>query len=206
MADETRVTVQDRTKPPGKVSVAGLLWICVGALVLLFGLCSIFAAVVTLIQGWQEHNETQWPEVAAQVKNRDIVPYRYKSQSFRIKCTITFDARGEAVTTLFFSRTTPAPQRVIWQSPPHQFENMHDWVGQHPPGTPVTVQYDPTNPNKVVLFKTGMPGAGPQTPTNIKLLAFFSIAFLILLAIALATRPRTLAQNRHPPCAAPLSH
>ena len=68
MADETRVTVQDRTKPPGKVSVAGLLWICVGALVLLFGLCSIFAAVVTLIQGWQEHNETQWPEVAAQVK------------------------------------------------------------------------------------------------------------------------------------------
>jgi hypothetical protein len=36
-------------------------------LVVLLGLCTIFATVVTVAEAWQEHAQARWPQVTARV-------------------------------------------------------------------------------------------------------------------------------------------
>jgi len=80
---------------------------------------------------------------------------------------------------------------VKWQYPTGQLELLQDWVDEHPEGTPIVVRYDPANHKKAVLVTTDMPLGGPRTPNNLRLLGFFAVSFVVLLAIARIARPRT---------------
>jgi len=44
-----------------------LMYLGLAVLVLLSGLCTIFASVVTAAQAWQEHAQARWPEVTGRV-------------------------------------------------------------------------------------------------------------------------------------------
>jgi hypothetical protein len=76
-----------------------------------------------------------------------------------------------------YSRTVPGPD--VWQYPPNQIGPLQDWMEAHPPGTPISVRYDPADHAKVVLVATDMPGAGPRTGSNIRQVEFWGGSFLV---------------------------
>jgi len=164
-----------------------------GGLGLFAGLCSIFALVVTLAEGWQEHAQAQWPEVTARVQSCSVDIYTRRSEAYWIDCRISYLVGGlggdEEIVAEVHSRTTPAPRRVIIQCPAMQIGLMQEWVDGHPPGTPIVAHYDPANHKKAVLVTTDMPLGGPRTPNNLRLLGFFAGSSALLLAIARIMRP-----------------
>ena len=77
------------------------------------------------------------------------------------------------------------PSREVPQYPPNQIGPLEDWVDKHPPGTEMTVRYDPAKHNKVVLVATDMPRAGgPHSANDLKLLGFFAASSVLLLSLA----------------------
>ena len=159
-------------------------------LIALSGLCTIFAGVVTAAEAWQEHAQAQWPEVTARVDRcgmEQSSPRR--REMYYIHCRLSYAVGGKENLARVYSRS--APSNKVWQYPPNQIGPLEDWVEAHPPGTPIAVRYNPDRPTKVVLVETDMPGGGPRTPNNLKLLGFWAGSFLLLMAIARITRPRS---------------
>jgi hypothetical protein len=171
----------------------GLVLLLASFLGLLAGLCALFALVVSAAQAWVEHAQAQWPDVTAQVQRCGLDIYTRDPESYWIDCSVSYMVRGEEIVSHVHSRSTPVPQRVIWQSPPGQFERLQEWVDGHPEGTQIIVHYDPVNRKKVVLVVTDMPLAGPRTPGNLRLLGVFAVSCALLLTIAQITRPRPAA-------------
>jgi len=162
----------------------------VGLLGLFAGLCTIFALIVTVAEGWQEHVQAQWPEATARVEKC----YLHQTSSGRrdryyIDCRLAYVAEDHEFVAKVYSRSVPS--RAIWQYPPNQIGPLEDWANEHPQGTPITVHYDPLNPKKAVLVETDMPGGGPHTPSNLKLLGVAAVSCALLLGIARMTRSRS---------------
>ena len=155
------------------------------------GLCALFAAVVTAVEGWQERTRARWPEVSARVERCDRATYLQKrrTRSYYVKCSIRYRVGGEELVSRVSSRSTPAPDRVIWQPEP-VFDEMQEWVNRHPPGTPIAVHYDPANPRSAALVATDLPLGGPRTPDNLKLLGMATTGSVVLLAIGWMVWPR----------------
>ena len=166
-----------------------VVWSGVAVLGLFAGLCSIFALVVTVAEGWQEHAQSQWPEATERVQRCGVDIYTHRSESYWIDCRISYLVGGEEIATVVHSRSTPAPRRVISQNPGMQIGLMQEWVDAHPQGTPIAVHYDPANHKKAVLVTTDMPLGGPRTPDNLRLLGAFAGSSALLLAIARMMRP-----------------
>jgi hypothetical protein len=164
-----------------------------GFLGLFAALCTVFVLVVTAAEAWVEHAQSQWPKATARVQRCGLDIYIHKPESYWIDCTLSYTVRGEEIVSHVHSRSTPAPRRVISQYPARQFEQLQDWVDEHPEGTSIAVHYDPANHKKAVLVTTDMPLGGPRTSDNLKLLGFFAVSCAVLLAIARLARPRTAA-------------
>jgi hypothetical protein len=177
------------TAPKGQ-----LMWLGLMVLLVLFGLCTIFASVVTAAQAWQEHAQARWPEVTARI---DRCALDRKStgrrEGFHIHCRLSYAVGAEQHATNIYSRNVPSPE--VWQYPPNQIGPFEEWVNEHPPGTSIVMRYDPATHTKVVPVADNIPGGGPRTPNNVKLLEFLAGSFLVLLAIARITRPRSLRQS-----------
>jgi hypothetical protein len=158
-------------------------------------LCTIFALVVTAAEGWAEHVQAQWPQATASVQRCGLDIYVHKPESYWIDCSVSYTVRGDDIVSHVHSRSTPAPRRVIWEYPAGQFEQLQQWVNQHPAGTPIGVHYDPANHAKAVLVTTDMPLGGPRTPDNLRLLGAFAVSSAVLLGIARVVRPRGAGVN-----------
>jgi hypothetical protein len=185
----------DQKMTTGTVQKGPLIWLGLMVLVVLLGLCTIFASVVTAAQAWQEHAQARWPEVTARVDtcglNKSSTGQRHGS--YYISCRLSYAVGAEQNTTNVYSTKVPPPE--VQQYPPNQIGPFEEWVDQHPPGTPIVVRYDPAHHTKVVLVADYMPRGGPHTPNNMKLLEFLAGGFLVLLAIARITRPRSLGES-----------
>jgi len=163
-----------------------LMWLTLTALVLLSGLCTIFALVVTAAQAWQEHAQERWPEVTAHVDTCGLERTSSGPQKYHIRCRLSDAVGAEQNVTNVYSMNVPSPE--VWQYPPNQIGPFEQWVDEHPPGTPILVRYDPAKHTKVVLMSTDMLAGGPHTRSSIKVLDAFAGSFVILLAIAGITR------------------
>jgi len=166
-----------------------LFWLGVAVLGLFTGLCSIFALVVTVAEGWQEHAQAQWPETTARVQTCGVDLYTHRPEAYWIDCLVSYSVGAEEVVAKVHSRSTPAPRRVISQHPTTQIEIMERWAEAHPPGTPIAVRYDPVHHKNAVLMATDMPLGGPRTPDNLRLLGVAAGSCALLLAIARITKP-----------------
>ena len=173
----------------------GLVVTTAGFFCLFSGLCTVFLLVVTAAMAWQDHAHAQWPEATAQVQRcgRDL--YTPNPRYYRIDCCVSYTVRGEEIVSQVYSRTTPDPRRVIWESQPPQFEKLQEWVDAHPKGTQIAVHYDPASRGKAVLVATDMPLGGSQTPVSLWLLEVAAASCVVLLAIARIMRPRSMAVN-----------
>jgi len=170
-----------------------LLWLALAVLVVFSGLCTIFVSAVTAVQAWQEHAQAKWLEVTAHV---DTCALRQNSSSpkrYYISCRLAYTVGAEQNIARVYSSNVPPPN--VWQSPPNQIAPLEEWVGQHPPGTPILMRYNPAYHSKAVMASDYLPPlGGPHTPHNIKLLEVCAGSFLVLLALARITRPRSLGQ------------
>jgi hypothetical protein len=176
----------------GTAQKGSLMWLGLIVLVIFLGLCTIFASVLTVAQGWQQHVQAQWPEVAARVDECGLERTSSNGRrKFYIRCRLSYAVGAEQHATDIYSSNVPAPE--IWQYPPNQIAPFEEWVDEHPQGTPIALRYDPADHTKVVAANA--PFGGPRTPDNVKLLEVCAACFLVLLTIARITRPRSLRQN-----------
>ena len=160
-------------------------------LAVFFGLCSLFALVVTALEAWQEHHQARWPEVTAHVAECGLKrPSSGRRNTFYIRCRLTYAVDREEYTANLYSRNVPPPD--VWQYPPNQIAPFEAWVNRHPRGTPMVVRYNPADHAKIVSVEANMPGNGPKTASNVKVLGFFAGGFLVLFTIARITRPKSL--------------
>ena len=173
----------------------GWLLLLAGFFGLFAGLCTVFALVVTVAEAWVEHPQAQWPQATARVQRCGLDVYTHNPETYWIDCSVRYTVRGEDIVSHVHSHSTPAPRRVMWEypDPAVRFDQMQEWVDQHPEGTPIAVHYDPANHKKAVLVTTDMPLGGPRTPGNLKLLRFCALSSAVLLTIARVARPRTAA-------------
>jgi len=175
----------------GAVSKDQVLWRAfAGFMGLFFGLCTIFALVVTAAEAWQEHTEERWPEVTARVDRCGLDQTSTgRRNRYYIHCRLSYSVAAEHNVTNIYSSNVPSPD--VWQYPPNQIAPFDDWVDRHPEGTPIVLRYDPANHRKAALITTDMPRAGPRTPNNLKLLGSFAASSVLLLSIARIMRLRT---------------
>jgi Protein of unknown function (DUF3592) len=172
----------------------GPMLLGLNVLVALFGLCTIFAFVVTIAVAWQEHAHARWPVVTAQIETCGMDQTSTgRRERYYIHCRVSYALGTEQIVASVYSMNVPSPE--VWQYPPNQIGPFEDWVDEHPPGKPVVVRYDPADHTKVELVATGMPRGGPRTPSNIRLLEGFTGCLLVLLALARIARPRSPWQN-----------
>jgi hypothetical protein len=174
--------------PLNQLKGRGCVMLAAGFLGLFAALCTVFALFVTAAQGWVEHAQALWPQATARVQRCGLEIYTHKPETYWIDCSVRYTVRGEDIVSHVRSRSTPAPRRVISESPAGEFDHMQDWVDQHPEGTPITVRYDPANHKKAVLVTTDMPLGGPRTPNNLKLLGFSAVSCVVLLGISRVAR------------------
>jgi len=173
-----------------------LMWLGLIVLVALSGLCTIFAAVVTAAQAWQEHAQARWPEVTAHVDRCGLDQTSSgRREKYYIHCRLSYAVGAEQNVANVYSINVPSPN--VWQYPSNQIEPFAEWVGEHPPGTPIVVRYDPDKHTKVVLVANYMPWDGPRTPSNIKQLEVWAGSFLVLVTIARITRPQFLWKREY---------
>jgi hypothetical protein len=178
----------------GTVQKGPLMWLGLMVLVVLFGLCTIFASVVTVAQGWQERVQSRWPEVTARIDECGLERTSSNGRrKFHIRCRLSYAAGAEQHATDIYSSNVPSPE--IWQYPPNQIAPLEEWVNEHPQGSQIIARYDPAGHEKIVLVTANMPLGGPRTPNNLKLLEFLAGGFLFLLTIARITRPQSLLQS-----------
>jgi hypothetical protein len=171
-----------------------MIWLGAAVLALLFGLCTVFGSVVTVAQAWQEHFQARWPQVTATVEKCAMTrTSTAQRQKFYIRCRVNYAVGDHQYARNLYSRTVPSPE--VWQYPPNQMAPFEQWANDHPQGTPIVVRYDPADPSKIVLVAPYMPGGGPHTPDNVKLLGFFAAGFLLLFTITRFTRPQSLPQG-----------
>jgi hypothetical protein len=162
-------------------------------LVILFGLCTVFATVATVAQAWQKNRQARWPQVTARVDTCGIT--RNSTNGRRrmyIRCRLSYAIDNDRYTINIYSRMFPAPE--VAQYPANQGAPFEAWVNRYPEGSSIDLRYDPADHGKAVLAVDDMPGS-PQTRQNMILLEFFAAGFLILLMILRVTRQRSHLAN-----------
>ena len=176
----------------GDTTKRWVLWRGVAALVgFVAGLCTLFALVVTVAEGWQEHAQAQWPETTARVDRCYLhQTSTRKRDRYYIDCRLSYAVGTEQIAAHVYS--APVPSREVPQYPPNQIGPLEDWMDKHPPGTEMAVRYDPAKHSKMVLVATDMPRAGGPHPANdVKLLGFFAVSSVLLLSLARVWRLRS---------------
>ena len=94
----------------------GLMWLGLSALVVLSGLCAIFASVVTLAEAWGEYAQARWPEVTALVDNCKLKRTSSNGgRKFHIQCRLIYSVGAEQNATLHLESirfTTPLSEAM----------------------------------------------------------------------------------------------
>jgi hypothetical protein len=149
------------------------------------GLCSLFALVATGLTAWREHVKAGWPEATATIERCSVEERRTTGSdlSWWLRCHIGFRREADQIETQIFSRILSSQSRGYP-------ELMDQWVDDHPNGSRVAVRYDPADPKVAIPATDYMPNGEPKTPSNLRVLAVFSLACAVLLAIAMLLRRR----------------
>src|SRR5262249_3272352 len=100
MASLATSLIPDQIRPSGLAGLFGLF----------SGLCAIFAACATLIDGHDEFTRSRWPVVSAIVERADVVAARRApddggGMSWKLSARVRYEASGKARTAVLTSRT-----------------------------------------------------------------------------------------------------
>jgi len=156
------------------------------------GLCSILVLIVTVSEAWKEHVRQGWPTASATVNycNVDPAALRRSRMSWHIACGIQYLAESEETQARLRSRGSTSSDEIA---------AMHRYVQAHRKGSSIEIHYDPTNHSNAVLTSLEMPGLGPRTASNVRLLMIVGFAFLIFLTIGKTLQSRSAQAKYQPP-------
>lgn len=103
----------------GAVQKGPLMWLGLTVLVLLFGLCTVFALVVTVAQAWQENLQARWPEAAARVDQCGLVRTSSgRRGKFYIRCRVNYALGAEQhAANIYFDQCSRARSLAIPAQP-----------------------------------------------------------------------------------------
>ncbi len=164
-----------------------------GFLSLFAVLCTIFALVVTVAEGWAEYAQRSWPVASASIQRCALDTYvrvrgGVRGKRSRITCDIQYAVNGENVQARLHSASSSSDRDI---------SRMQHWVSEHRTGKSIEIHYDSSNSKNAVLTETDMPFAGPHTPNNLRLLAVAAVAFVVFYSLA------RILQRRQPLAVAP---
>ena len=161
----------------------GLFMFGIVALLALSGLSTIFVGVITAAQAWEEHAQEHWPTVTARVEKCYLRQSSTRNRDrYYISCRFSYQIGFEQNEANIYSL------RVQWP-----FTGpLQEWIDAHPAGSPIEVRYDPANHKNIVLMPPYMPGKGPHTTNNVKLLIVCAVSFLVLLLVTRVMWPRVV--------------
>ena len=149
------------------------------------GLCSILVLIVTVSEAWKEHVQQGWPTASATVNycNVDPAALRRSRMSWHIACGVHYLAESEETQARLRSRGSTSPADIA---------AMQRYVQAHRKGSSIEIHYDPGNHSNAVLTSSEMPGAGPRSASNGRLLVIVVFAFLALLTIGKTLQSRNV--------------
>jgi hypothetical protein len=164
----------------------------VAFLILFAGLFSILVLIVTVSEAWKEHAQQSWPTASATVNycNVDPAALRRSRMSWHIACGIHYLAESEETQARLRSRGTTSANEIA---------AMQRYVQAHRKGSSIEIHYDPANHSNAVLTSLEMPGAGPRSASNVRLLMVVVFAFLVLLTIGKTLQSRNAQTQFNPP-------
>jgi len=167
----------------GRPTWLGLVLFGVVALFALSGLGTIFVGVITAVQAWQEHAQEHWPEATARVEKCYLrQPSTRNRDRYYISCRFSYQVGFEQNEANIYSA------RVQWP-----FTGpLQEWIDERPAGSSIAVRYDPANHKNIVLMPPYMPGKGPHTADNVKLLMVCAGSFVVLLLLTRVIWPRVV--------------
>jgi len=114
-----------------KVEINPLLWLGLSVLVILLGLCTLFALLTTGAQAWQEHAEQRWPVVTTHVDKCDLQRSSTNGGSkVYIRCRLSYAVGTELNVTNIYSASVAAPE--VWQYPRNQIAPLEEWLEANP--------------------------------------------------------------------------
>jgi hypothetical protein len=156
-----------------------------GGLSLFTGLCWAMTVVVAAADGWQEFARSRWPRASAVIEQCGV-DLRYfdgpnsDDPTWWLECKIRFRVGARDVETTIHSGHQSRPARGYP-------EPMIHWVDAHPPGGAIVVRYDPAD-LRAEPVRNYLPNGEPRTPTDLRWLLGFSIAFPVCLAMTRISR------------------
>lgn len=161
-------------------------------LTLFAGLCSMLVLIVTVSEAWKEHVQQSWPTASATVNycNVDPAALRRNRMSWHIACGIHYLAESEEIQTRLRSRGTTSANEIA---------AMQRYVQAHRKGSSIEIHYDPANHGNAVLATLEMPGAGPRSAGNVRLLVIVVFGFLVFLTIGKTLQSRNAQTQFNPP-------
>jgi len=152
----------------------------VGLFGLFFGLCAIFALVVTVVEWREDAARERWPLASARVEQGDVDadlprPRSGASPTWRLRYRVRFEVDGVEQRATLTSHSTSSEADAA---------KMLAWAAQHRRGARLEVRYDPARPERAVFASADVPDFGPRTRTNLQLTFGAAAACVALLWLA----------------------
>jgi hypothetical protein len=144
--------------------------------------CTLVLIAMTVIDAYKENVHAHWPGAVATITQQTVrqIPAGSRGQWY-IESTVRFSVGGEEVRS-----STRSGGGAFWE----EF-SMRRWASQHPPGTSLSIRYDPQHPGNIVPDAGTMPGSEPQAEQDLGLTLLF-----MLLSAACMTIGRVLQSRR----------
>jgi hypothetical protein len=150
-------------RPVGYVSLLGFL----------FALCTLVMIVKAPTDAYQENKHAKWPTVLATIEQSTVRKTYHRGYEWQIETEVRYTVDGEELASSIHSRVASYGEE----------RDMYRWVSQHPPGTPLSVRYDPEHHNTVIPDSGDMPESGSQVLGDLQMLLTFSVLSVALITI-----------------------
>jgi hypothetical protein len=170
MADVTLANSRQQMRASGFAAVLGLF----------AGLCTIFAACVTLSDWYGETAQARWPVVSAVVDRADVIasaraPKDGGGTEWKLRYRVRYEANGEAATATLTSRAVASETEAA---------KLRSWAAQYRIGSRIDIRYDPSQQSRAVFASAEVPSTASRTGTDLILSAIAAIACAGLVSLA----------------------
>ena len=145
-----------------------------------FGVVALLMIAKIPIDIYRESKQAKWPSSVAAITQSTVRKSYHRGFEWQIETEVRYTVDGEVLTSSIHSRVASSGEE----------QDMYRWASQHPPGTPLTIRYDPQHHNTVVLDAGDMPETGSQVPGDLRMLLIFSVLSVTLIAIGRVLRRR----------------
>jgi hypothetical protein len=126
--------------------------------------CTLVLIAMTAVDTYKENLHAHWPSAVATIIQQTVqkIPTGSRGEWY-IESAVRFSVGGEELKS-----SARSGGGAFWE----EFA-MRRWASQHPPGTSLSIRYDPQHPSHIVPDAGTMPGSEPQEEQDLGLTLLF---------------------------------